>query len=283
MKLRLAAICLTLVVTVAACGERQRVKTQIDHPRGADELLVRIELRGGFVPERYLYTSVPFFSLFGDGRVITVGPQMEIYPGPALPPLLVTRITEKGIQAPLNEARDAGLMDGDKRYDNPRVADAGTTVFTVVAEGRRNVVEAYALDLDDQDGPRQKLVRFQERIGNLRELIGAAEIIEEEAGYRVERVQVVTMPAGPPESSDIEPQRLPWPLTAPLSTFGNPLRLMSSLQARCAENKDPSLLDALRNATEITIWQSEGKDYTIWARPLLGDETACAPASSTPA
>lgn len=227
------------------------------------------------MPERYLDTSVPFFSLFGDGRITTVGPQMEIYPGPALPPLLVTRISEKGIQTILNEARDAGLMDGDKRYDNPRVADAGTTVFTLVAEGRRNVVEAYALDVGDQDGPRQRLIRFQERIGNLGELIGTSEIIEEEAGYEVERVQVITMPAAQPESSDIEPQRLPWPLTPPLSTFGNPFRLVSSGQARCAESKDPSLLDALRNATEITIWQSEGKDYTIWPRPLLPDEAAC--------
>ena len=46
----------------------------------------------------------PFWSLFGDGTLIVPVPQIEIYPGPALPNLTATPVSEDGIQAILEAA-----------------------------------------------------------------------------------------------------------------------------------------------------------------------------------
>src|SRR5262245_8903970 len=119
----------------------------ISHPTGADDLVLRVEYQGGFVAPEYLLSSVPFWSLYGDGTLILTGPQIEIYPPPALPPLLRTPITEDGVQAILAAAKDAGLMDGDKDFGQMCIADAATTVFTTNANGRTSVVSAYALDV----------------------------------------------------------------------------------------------------------------------------------------
>src|SRR5262245_28012101 len=71
----------------------------IAHPTGAGDLVLRVEYQGGFVPYEFTLSSVPFWSLFGDGALILTGPQIEIYPPPALPPLVRAQLTEDGVQA----------------------------------------------------------------------------------------------------------------------------------------------------------------------------------------
>ena len=127
----------------------------------------------------YEYTlgTTPFWSLFGDGTLIVPGPQIEIYPGPALPNLTATPVSEDGIQAILQAARDAGLMDGDKDYGDMCIADAANTVFTTTADGSTSVVTAYALDVGEPTGTcgggkdaaaRAKLAAFQAKLTDLR-------------------------------------------------------------------------------------------------------------------
>ncbi len=128
----------------------------IEHPTGSDQLVLRVEYQGGFVPYEYMLKRVPSWSLYGDGTVIVEGPVIEIYPGPALPNLLAFTLTEEAVQAILEAAQDAGLMDGDATYGYPCIADAADTVFTVNADGTTSVVSAYALELSDLgDGSRQ--------------------------------------------------------------------------------------------------------------------------------
>jgi hypothetical protein len=123
--------------------------SSIDHPTGSADLVVRVDVGGGFVPAQYHLRQLPSFSLFGDGTLITEGPQIEIYPGPALPNVLARLIDEEGIQAILRAADEAGLLGPDAHYDQACVADLPTTTFTVVADGRTHVVSAYALGFDD--------------------------------------------------------------------------------------------------------------------------------------
>ena len=129
----------------------------------------------------YEYTlgTTPFWSLFGDGTLIVPGPQIEIYPGPALPNLTATPVSEDGIQAILQAARDAGLMDGDENYGDMCIADAANTVFTTTADGSTSVVSAYALDVGEPTGTcgggkdaeaRAKLAAFQAKLTDLAEL-----------------------------------------------------------------------------------------------------------------
>ena len=126
--------------------------TGIEHPTGANDLILGVAYEGGFVAYEYTLGTTPFWSLFGDGTLIVPGPQIEIYPGPALPNLTATPVAEDGIQAILQAARDAGLMDGDKDYGDMCIADAANTVFTTTADGSTSVVSAYALDVGEPTG-----------------------------------------------------------------------------------------------------------------------------------
>src|SRR5262245_64500824 len=56
----------------------------IEHPTRADEPILRVEMGRGLFPPWTALPQVPRFALFGDGRAITWGPVMAIYPAPAL-------------------------------------------------------------------------------------------------------------------------------------------------------------------------------------------------------
>ena len=151
----------------------------ISHPGGANDLIVRIEDTGGFVAPITILSRLPSFSLYGDGTLITLGAQTDIYPGPALPPVLVQHLDEDGIQQVLQWAKDAGLLDKDATYQDGGVADATTTVFTVTANGDTHVVQAYALGFDtngsgmspDEVAARKALVKFENQMTNLDKLL----------------------------------------------------------------------------------------------------------------
>src|SRR5215212_7606087 len=121
----------------------------IEHPTGADDLILRVEVVGGFVPPQVLLSEIPQLSLYGDGRAITTGPMIDIFPSPALPNLRQVTLTEAGIQEVLAAAQAAGLLDGDRTYFNNTVADAPTTVFTVHTGGMTSTISAYGLGFGD--------------------------------------------------------------------------------------------------------------------------------------
>jgi hypothetical protein len=281
------------VLTVARAGAysppaQATPESRMEHPTGSDELVLRIEDAGGFVPVTFNLTQMPTFSLFGDGTIVTVGPQILIYPGPALPNLLVTRLTEDGIQAVLSAAREAGLLDGDRAYGNDMIADASTTIFTTVAEGTTTTVSAYALGLGADDGlpadereARAKLVEFQMNLGDLASWLPASAILERDVPYEIERLQIISQPydeAGVADPS-LEQEPMSWPLTTPLASFGEPGGIATPLpNGRCGvvEGADAeTLVAALEQANVLTPWESEGTLYALFPRPLLPDETGC--------
>lgn len=251
----------------------------IDHPTGSDDIVLRLELVGGFVPIDYTLRAVPRVSLYGDGRLIVEGPVIEIYPGPALPNLQVTRLSEEAVAAILEAARGAGLMDGDATYDYPCVADAGTTRFTVVADGRTNVVSAYALGLEAGDcpdvdaEPRAALAEFQAKLGDLPGWLPEGSIGREETYVPTEMRVYVQPYRGEPElpQSPIE-----WPLEPGLDTFGEPVEVLPD--ARCGVVSEEDLSDLLAAATEanqLTPWTTGAESFALAFRPLLPDEHDC--------
>ncbi len=266
---------------VAAC---QGGTSAISHPRGGNELVLRIETGGGFVPPSFMVGRIPELSVFGDGRVIVLGPQIAIFPGPALPNLVTFRLSEEGLQALLENARAAGLLGADAQYDYPGIADAGTTTFTVVAEGRRHVVSAYALfeggPMDDQLDPdvlraRAALSAFQERALDMRSWLGQA-IVEPDSAYRYESLRVFVSAAEPQEPAEIEPNFVDWPLAAPLATFGAPLAGFAEMRCAVVSGEDlVTLRSALERSNQLTFWRSQEVTYQLVLRPLLPDESGC--------
>jgi hypothetical protein len=281
---RLAAPLLALLLLGVACGRLADAGPGenaggIAHPTGTDDLVLRWEYRGGFVSPEALLGRIPSFSLFGDGRIVTEGPQIDIYPGPALPNLLVQSVNEDGIQAILAAARDAGLTNGDATYPAACVADAADTTFTVAAAGRTSVVTAAALGGVDDSCPgadaeaRTKLFDFWSRLGGLAAWLPDGSIGHEKP-YTPDAVRIYVRPyvAGDPSLRQ-EPRR--WP-GSPLASLGEPVDMMRELRCGVVEGSDASdVLDAAARANQLTPWTSHGRDFGIVFRPLLPDESGC--------
>ncbi len=256
----------------------------IEHPTGADQLVLRVEYQGGFVPYEYNLKRVPSWSLYGDGTVIVEGPVIEIYPGPALPNLLAFTLTEEAVQTILEAAQDAGLMDGDASYGYPCIADAADTVFTVNAGGTTSVVSAYALELSDlgmepgdcgdvDTAAREKLAEFNRMLGDLQSWLPEGSIGPEES-YEPTEMRVFVLPyQGEPELPQAETE---WPLSEPLVAFGEPVA--DGNDARCGVVSGDDLAELLplaQQANELTPWTSGGEQYRLVFRPLLPDEHTC--------
>jgi hypothetical protein len=266
----------------------------IAHPTGADGLVLRIDISGGFVPASFLLTAMPDFSLYGDGRLIFLGPQIDIYPPPALPNLRTVRLTEQGIQQVLGEAQHAGLFEGSRTYQENQVADAATTTFMLNAANTSIVVSAYALGIgndpawsDEERTARAKLFAFAQQMATLPQSLPAAAIVEPEAAYKVDRLQVVAQPISPespastptPASTPIPQPPMDWPLATPLAAMGSPFQAPGHIgDTRCAEitgGDAHALIEALDAANALTPWRSDGQTYRVLVRPVLPDERAC--------
>ena len=96
--------------------------------RHATELVLRVATEGGFTPVEYHLTNLPAFSLYGDGTIVTPGPQIEIYPGPGAARAPGADGRRSGDRAILTAAIDAGLDSAGDLTDMGSVviADAPT-------------------------------------------------------------------------------------------------------------------------------------------------------------
>lgn len=278
-----------LVVTIAACSTGAASPTPeptgatIPHPTGASDLILRYEEVGGFVGPNVLLGRYPIVSVYGDGTVITQGGVPAIFPGPALPSLIATKLTEAGIQRLLAAAAGAGLLGPDAQYDATGVADATTAQFTVVAGGGRHVVSAYALGIagPGNEGPfvavRARLQAFTVLLGDLRTRF-AADVVGADAPFAYTSLKALARD-GAPQSGDPAITRVPlaWPLATPLATFGAP-GTGAGTGWRCGVVTGADLAalkPLLAQATSITGWSSGGTIYTMMPLPMLPDDPGC--------
>lgn len=271
-----------IAVVAAACGKLNGGGGGggIEHPTGADELILRVDTGGGFVPQEYLLKDLPEWSLMGDGRVITQGPQMEIYPGPALPNLLQQQLNEDAVQEILRAAEDAGLTGPDAHYDYPCVMDAGTTTFTLNEGGGTHVISAYALGLDAGECPdvdvqaRDRLARLSNRLFGLTSWLPAGSVGEEEP-FAFDELRVHVQAYAPREDELVEPPQ-EWPLATPLAEFGDVKGPVPDTRCGAVSGTDlETLMPLLAKANELTPWTSGGDRYRLILRPLLPDESGC--------
>ncbi len=251
-------------------------------PRGANELVLRYETAGGFVPHEFLLSSYPTISIYGDGTAITEGPQIAIYPGPALPNLIATKIGEAGLQRLLGLAADAGLLGPDAHYDAIGIADAGTATFTVVAAGTRHTISAYALNESEDRGldravaaERARLRAFVTRLADLRGSLGRDQV-GAEGPFHFSAVRLFVQ-AGILGEGPAQPG-IDWPLATPLASFGEPAQPGGGDDLRCGvvSGRDlETLRPLLMKASQATPWRSGGRVYSLRIRVLLPDESGC--------
>lgn len=285
----LAAAIAALAVIAAACGSKPVTSPGAGGGgRDPNSLILRMSTAGGFVPQEYALKQFPEFSLMGDGRVFTLGAQIEIYPPPAMLPVLMRTVTAQGIAKIVEEAKAAGLDGPDKEYRYDLVADAGTTVFTYVDDdGKTHTISAYALgfEADGASDPpgqtaqekeaRAKLAKLREKLGDLTSWMPAGSVGEDKpvdpTALRIFARAYTTNPDEPSQTAK------DWPLSSKLAEFGQTF----GDQYRCGtvEGADvDKLLPDLKQSNTRTPWTSDGKQYELIVRPLLPDETGC-PAS----
>jgi hypothetical protein len=252
------------------------------HPGGASDLVLRVSTEGGFVPVDVLRGQIPGFSLFGNGTVITTGAQIEIYPGPALPSLIATPLTDQGVQALIRAALDAGLGKDARHVDlgDMAISDMPTTVLTLAVDGQTHETTVYALGAvseqpggmsDDAWAARQALERFAAQVGDLRSWLPEGSV-GEDAPHAPSAMRIFVSPyAGDP---NLLQEPIPWPLATDLATLGE----ATDQGDRCAvlEGADlDAVLPLAERANTLTPWTSGGERYAIAFRPLLPDESGC--------
>jgi hypothetical protein len=295
--------CVLLVALAGtACG-RLRLgggcEGEIQHPGDPEDLILQVEAGGAYVPVAWTFREAPSFSLYGDGRLIVPAPRIEKYPAPVLQGFTVRELSEEGIQAILAEACDAGLLGANSRYEGEGMGtDAGTTTFTVNAEGERHVVSVYAFEEHPEYAPRgerevrTRLLDFVSLLSTPEKWLPPGSFGEEEA-FAPDRLRIFTNPYElrtgeflPPLNEDFPdppPGELPevdWPLAEPIAAFGEPQEPYQGgpLPVRCGVVRGEDLkamLDAGQEASEFSPWVSDGQRYGLILRPLLPDERGC--------
>jgi hypothetical protein len=214
---------LILVAGVAACGDDEPTSAVADGGDSTpDGLVVRVDRTGGFVPVDVAFTDTPEVSIYGDGRVLTPGAMIEIYPGPAYVPLQQTSLDDNAIAALVAKAEELGLAGEPLDYGQPPVADAPDTVVTIVTdegtfEQRANAL-AEGVDAapdamtDEQRQNREKLLELVQAIDDAAASSMAADgsSYEPEA-YRV-HAEAGEPPAADPSSPEPQARLVEWPV-----------------------------------------------------------------------
>lgn len=271
---------LVLVASIsAACGSR--AATPPGESPMTEALVLRVDTKGGLLAPAAALARIPHFSLFADGLIVMEGAQIEIYPGPAIPPVFSMKVDTEGLRRIMEAARRAGLAGPDRTYDQPAVADAGTTTFTFVENGRRHVISVRALgiDLPNQSIPegerkaRAALLEFDTRLGNLQSWLPKGSLSAERPfDYQGLAVIVSTQPPG----QQLQQPELNWPLDRRIADLTRPVAGQPTVTCFSIEGQDVSKLRPLvAHATELTPWKSGGTTYWLRFRPLLPDESGC--------
>jgi hypothetical protein len=247
----------------------------IEHATGATDLLLRLDVGGGFLPPGFLVTEAPAFSLYGDGTVIfrdeSAAPPLPIGSIVRKGPFRTARLSEDQIQTTLQLAiGPGGLASARDSYPAP-VADAPTTTFTLNAGGLHKMVSIAALGIATPNGPdgaargafsqlAQQLTRFDDG-GQL------ATSVHAPARYRG-----VLAEATEPVSGTVA--SWPWPsLTAadwkPAGDPGPAAVRRTMTPAEVAALGIPAVEGGF---TGLWLRRAEGGLFSFSLRPLLPDE-----------
>jgi hypothetical protein len=241
----------------AACGGSS--------PERRDVAVVRVVTSGGFAAESRQPAQPPQLSVFGDGRVITIGPTTLEFPGPAVPNLQEFRLIRTGLAHLIDGARDAGLLDDPPPdFGDPGVTDQSTTTVTVSVGERTRRVTVYALGFSDGLTPdqrenRARLDRYIQLAADPDALLPFV-VPDSERRYDPGALAVLVRP-----SNATGGDTHAWPLGDLAGTDCVALTGSDAITA----------LAAAHDARDGDVWNSAGATYDLAFRPLLPDEHSC--------
>jgi hypothetical protein len=249
----------------------------IDHPTGADEVVIRFGHEGGFVAPGTLFVNVPSVLIAGDGRVYTPGVTTMEFPGPMLQPMSVRTITEAGIQKLLAAADAAGLLAPPPDYSAElNVADVQDTVVTLTAGGATYTHSAYALGFqtDDQGNQvpettpaRAALQEFTLLLGDLAAAVGADQLGPETLFVPTDyRMQATPIAEADLAGIDPAPSIIDWPATTGLDL---------ATASECALLPADAAGSVFADANSNTFFKQGDALYRISVAGVLPGDRAC--------
>jgi hypothetical protein len=280
---------LGLLLVLAACarsaGGTAADPTEPGLPGAPDELVLQVSYTGGFVTPETLAGRLPLVSVHADGRVITEGPVIAIYPGPAWPNVQVQQIDRAAVHTLVERARAAGVTEtGD--LGMPPLADVPSTRFTLATATETTVREVYALtestgmDPADTGLTEEQLAARAELRGLLDELTDLPGTLGPEAVSPAEPYEPVAVAAlarpwtGDPEPELVQPD-VRWPGPALPGEPAGPLPDLGCVTATGEEAR--AVGTAARAANSLTPWVTDdGARWAVTFRPLLPHESGCA-------
>ena len=252
--------------------------TQVDR----DEVVIRVDWDGGFVPPSVQLGRLPLVLVTADGRVISQGPQLAIYPGPLMPNLQVRTLAAEGLQDLLDLAQEQGLLE-DAHYDLLTIADATTTILSITIDGRTTRVSAYALAEGLEAGSSTDAEADAGRAA-LRDYLDAltaipdSAFVDESSPYAFTSLRLFASPAVVVPGSEFPGEQPPidWPLRE-LGAAGDEVG-NGQLGFRCQVLTGDDLsaaLPLLADANQLSVFRSGDELWTLVPRPLLPGEEGC--------
>ncbi len=232
---------------------------------------MRIEQTGGMLPPWETLRWYPSAVLYADGRLITQGPTLLIYPGPALPNLVVTQLPDDGVAQVLEWAAEAGLEGPDRELGEP-LLDSGVTLFTVTSPAGTHKTSVW--DMFGSDADTGAVRQFQEVLANIR---AHMDVPADDQPFEYDRMRIISFPVDPaalPEPDLVT--FIDWPLDTPLADVGTSYGEPAEYRCSVVEGEDLETLRPLAaEATELTLWPSGDLAYQLYLHPLLPDEEPC--------
>jgi hypothetical protein len=236
--------------------------------------VLQVRYTGGLPGPASWGPRVPLVSVYADGRVISEGPEPAISPSPALPNVQVRLLSSAEVGRLRDRAVAAGVAQtGD--LGRPPLADAMTTVFTLVTGSEKHVRDVYALrEASSRTSaltPEQVAARAKLQ-GLLDELNGLAQSGDDQP-YQASGVAVLARPGGSTGATQ-QPDKT-W--TGP-ALPGEPVGSQPGVTCLSASGTAAhSVLDAAADASQATPWvTSDGQRWALRFRPLLPGESGCA-------
>lgn len=277
---QLRVLAITLVLLVAGCAAESPGGTSTATPYAPDDLVLRVDVSGGLLPAGAAVTEVPALSVYGDGRVVSNGPMIEIFPGPALPNIQVQQISTADVAKLAGRAVDAGI-GRETDFGMPNVADAPTTRVMVRTAAGEQVSGVPALGIGEeslsggQRAARQRIQRLVEALSDLPSTLGKGAVSQSRpfAATGIAAVAVPWTEMGGDQG--VQPQTpVAWPGPA---LPGEAVADRTGVHCVSATGEQAQqVLAAAGKSNSRTPWTSAGASWQVLFRPFLPGETTCA-------
>lgn len=241
----------------------------------ANDLVALVRYDGGFTTPQNTFTRLPVVAVYGDGRVMTVGAQIAIYPAPALPPLQIGKITDAQVASIIDSAKTAKL-DRNVDYGHTNVADDVDTVVQVLIDGTAYEHRAYSLHVDGDMGDDMLTAQQRSDRTALAKFIDLAQSVGVKATdqqlYTPERyrlhVAAAQAPVGGTQTTDGSMVSVvPWMVDG-VTLGATDCLAVDSDDAAAVREQFSTANELTQFSHGIDVWQ-------VWVRPVLPHEPTC--------